>query len=120
MWLAGRALYWADARNNDIGMYHLDTRQQRILLREPSAHYFGLFVMGDYLYVTDWKRRYVLGAGGTGFECVQRSFIDSFSFLFFSFFSLKNPFCLFLFCLFCLFVVFVCLFLSFFSSFYFT
>ena len=92
MWLAGRALYWADARNNDIGMDHLDTRQQRILLREPAAHYFGLVGMGDYLYVTDWKRRYVLDAGGTGFERVQRSFINSvtsfclFFFLFFFYF----------------------------------
>ena len=84
MWLTGRALYWADARNNDIGMYHLDTRQQRILLREPSAHYFGLFVMGDFLYVTDWKRRYGRYCSDAG--CERRQTISStVTRLFFSF-----------------------------------
>ncbi|KAK7090164.1 hypothetical protein V1264_009998 [Littorina saxatilis] len=67
----GQALYWADAHNNEIGMYHLDTGSQRILLMEPAAHYFGLFVMGDFLYVTDWKRRYVARMHKLGGELMR-------------------------------------------------
>ncbi|KAK7474594.1 hypothetical protein BaRGS_00034178 [Batillaria attramentaria] len=55
----GRMLYYADAQNNAIGTYNIDTGVQRIMINEPAAHYFGLFVMGDFLYLTDWRRNYV-------------------------------------------------------------
>jgi hypothetical protein len=32
----------------------------RILKEEKRAHYFGLTLMGGYLYVTDWSKTYVL------------------------------------------------------------
>lgn len=56
---AGRVLYWADAQANSIHMYNIDTQTNRTMVIEPAAHYFGLFVMGDFLYVTDWRRKYV-------------------------------------------------------------
>ncbi|XP_076454147.1 prolow-density lipoprotein receptor-related protein 1-like [Babylonia areolata] len=64
-------LYWADASSNHIGEYQLDSGRQRILLIEPQAHYFGLFLMGDFLYVTDWKRSFVSRMHKRGGQLMQ-------------------------------------------------
>lgn len=67
----GRTLYYADARNNAIGSYHIDTGTHRIMVKEPAAHYFGLFIMGDFLYLTDWKRNFMARMHKLGGQVMQ-------------------------------------------------
>ena len=50
------ALYWADAWTGIIARGDLDGNNVVILLRATdSFHPFGIAVLGDYLYWTDWS-----------------------------------------------------------------
>ncbi|XP_025079316.1 low-density lipoprotein receptor-related protein 4-like isoform X1 [Pomacea canaliculata] len=69
----GRVLYWADAQANSIHMYNIDTQTNRTMVIEPAAHYFGLFVMGDFLYVTDWRRNSLARMHKSGGEIMPYS-----------------------------------------------
>ncbi|KAL8597479.1 hypothetical protein ACOMHN_047706 [Nucella lapillus] len=55
--VAGQALYWTDGYSNNVGVYHLTSGQSAIVLITPAAHFYGLYLMGDSLYLTDWRRR---------------------------------------------------------------
>lgn len=52
-------LFWVDARHDVIGRINIDTGVKKVLLTEPKAHYFGLTLIEDKLYVTDWFRKHV-------------------------------------------------------------
>ncbi|XP_077998826.1 uncharacterized protein LOC144451797 [Glandiceps talaboti] len=51
-------LFWCDAALDSIEYYDLriGTRQRLITLSDPDAHPFGLAVVGDYLYWTQWDK----------------------------------------------------------------
>ncbi|XP_036362725.1 low-density lipoprotein receptor-related protein 4 isoform X3 [Octopus sinensis] len=51
-----KRLYWVDARSNKIASMTTDGKHQYILYNESDAHYFGIALSGDYLYLTDWSR----------------------------------------------------------------
>uniref|UniRef100_A0A0L8HW29 EGF-like domain-containing protein n=1 Tax=Octopus bimaculoides TaxID=37653 RepID=A0A0L8HW29_OCTBM len=51
-----KRLYWVDARSNKIASMTTDGKQQNVLYSESDAHYFGIALSGDYLYLTDWSR----------------------------------------------------------------
>ncbi|XP_076815785.1 low-density lipoprotein receptor-related protein 6-like [Clavelina lepadiformis] len=52
-------LYWADACEDRIEMIYLNGTGRKILLSMKNTHVFGLSLLGDYLYWTDWQRRRV-------------------------------------------------------------
>ncbi|XP_046577867.1 low-density lipoprotein receptor-related protein 4-like [Haliotis rubra] len=54
-----RRLFWVDAQFNTVSMIFLNGTGQRVMLKEDVAHYFGITIMGDYLYLTDWKKTYI-------------------------------------------------------------
>lgn len=50
-------LYWVDAHADRISVMDLGSRKIMTLIEEPEAHYFSVDVIGEYLYVTDWKTK---------------------------------------------------------------
>ncbi|KAL4220501.1 Low-density lipoprotein receptor-related protein 2 [Mactra antiquata] len=52
-------LFWLDARHEVIGRINVETGMKKIFYTEPKAHYFGITLIGDSLYVTDWFRKHV-------------------------------------------------------------
>ncbi|KAK6195981.1 hypothetical protein SNE40_001294 [Patella caerulea] len=56
-----KVLYWADAKYNKIESVSInDQTTRRVILQQTeNAHYFGLAIMGSYLYITDWKKTYI-------------------------------------------------------------
>ena len=55
--LHDQKLYWADARLDKIEVMNLDGNYRRIVLDKNLQHVFGLTVLGDRLYWTDWTSR---------------------------------------------------------------
>ena len=54
---SANTLYWLDAKAEIIGRINLDTGEKKIIYSEPRAHFFGMALLGQYLYVTDWFRK---------------------------------------------------------------
>ena len=54
-----RKIYWADAKVDKIEVMNLDGSNRRVILGERLPHIFGLTVLGDRLYWTDWQKRAV-------------------------------------------------------------
>ena len=52
-----RKIYWADAKLDKIEVINLDGSSRRVVLNYRSSHIFGLTVLGDHLYWTDWQKR---------------------------------------------------------------
>ncbi|XP_077987906.1 low-density lipoprotein receptor-related protein 5-like [Glandiceps talaboti] len=50
-------LYWIDASLEKIEFCDLDGQNRTVLVSLPDSHPFGLTVVGDYVYWTDWQRR---------------------------------------------------------------
>ena len=50
-------LYWMDAKSEVIGRINLDSGVKKVVYSEPRAHFFGMTLMGQYLYITDWFRK---------------------------------------------------------------
>ncbi|XP_066268020.1 low-density lipoprotein receptor-related protein 6-like isoform X1 [Branchiostoma lanceolatum] len=50
-----RKIYWGDAKLQKIEYANLDGTGRRVLLDEGLQHIFGLTLLGDYVYWTDWK-----------------------------------------------------------------
>ncbi|KAK9885701.1 hypothetical protein WA026_012466, partial [Henosepilachna vigintioctopunctata] len=55
--LVSRKIYWCDAKEDKIEFANMDGKDRRILINTEVPHVFGLSLMGDYLYWTDWERR---------------------------------------------------------------
>lgn len=51
-----KRIYWVDARSNKIASMTTEGKNYRLLYNEADAHYFGIALSGDYLYLTDWSR----------------------------------------------------------------
>ena len=47
-------IYWCDAKTERIEMANVDGSERRILLDDTVPHPFGLTLLGDYIYWTDW------------------------------------------------------------------
>ncbi|XP_052784175.1 low-density lipoprotein receptor-related protein 4-like [Mya arenaria] len=52
-------LYWVDAKTEVICRLNLQTMVKKIIYTEARAHFFGLFLLDGYLYVTDWFRKHM-------------------------------------------------------------
>lgn len=52
-------LYWVDAFQDKIEVMDLINYNRTIILQEVKAHYFGIALLGDYLYYTCWIKNYI-------------------------------------------------------------
>lgn len=50
-------IYWCDAKYDKIEVANMDGTNRIVLTGDNVPHSFGLSLMGDYLYWTDWQRR---------------------------------------------------------------
>lgn len=50
-------VYWCDAKTDKIEMIRMDGSGRRVLINENLPHAFGLSLLGDYVYWSDWQRR---------------------------------------------------------------
>ena len=57
-----RKIYWADAKLDKIEVMNLDGSNRRVVLNDRLPHIFGLTVLGDRLYWTDWQKRVIESA----------------------------------------------------------
>lgn len=48
-------LYWCDAREDRIEVSNYNGTNRRVILKDMLPHPFGLTLLGDYLYWTDWQ-----------------------------------------------------------------
>ena len=55
-----RKLYWSDAKLDKIESCDLTGANRAILTSQGVPHIYGLSLLGEYLYWTDWQRR-ILG-----------------------------------------------------------
>lgn len=55
--LKNMKIYWCDAKKDKIEYAKMDGTERRELISDNVPHVFGLTLMGDYLYWTDWQRR---------------------------------------------------------------
>lgn len=52
-------IYWCDAKLDKIEYAKMDGSDRRELTNTDVPHVFGLTLMGDFLYWTDWQRRVI-------------------------------------------------------------
>ncbi|CAG2251300.1 LRP5_6 [Mytilus edulis] len=52
-------LYWVDAFQDKIEVMDLKNSDITVVLQEEKAHYFGIVLLGDYLYFTCWIKNYI-------------------------------------------------------------
>ncbi|XP_052104944.1 low-density lipoprotein receptor-related protein 4-like isoform X2 [Mytilus californianus] len=52
-------LYWVDAFQDKIEVMDLKNSDITVVLQEEKAHYFGIVILGDYLYFTCWIKNYI-------------------------------------------------------------
>ena len=57
-----RKIYWADAKLDKIEVMNLDGSDRRVVVNDRLPHIFGLTVLGDRLYWTDWQKRVIESA----------------------------------------------------------
>ncbi|XP_077999980.1 von Willebrand factor D and EGF domain-containing protein-like [Glandiceps talaboti] len=50
-----KKLYWCDAITDNIEVYNLRTGIRQILVYRPLAYFFGVAIVDDYIYWTDWN-----------------------------------------------------------------
>lgn len=50
-------IYWCDAKSDKIEHAKFDGTDRMVLIDDNIPHTFGLSILGDYLYWTDWQRR---------------------------------------------------------------
>lgn len=50
-------IYWCDAKTDKIEYVNLDGSDRHSLVESNLPHCFGLSLIGDYVYWTDWQRR---------------------------------------------------------------
>ncbi|KAL1489546.1 hypothetical protein ABEB36_013499 [Hypothenemus hampei] len=55
--LKNMKIYWCDAKLDRIEYSNMDGSERIALITDNLPHPFGLSLMGDYLYWTDWQRR---------------------------------------------------------------
>lgn len=55
--IEARKIYWCDAKEDKIEFANMDGTDRRVLINTDVPHVFGLSLLGEYLYWTDWERR---------------------------------------------------------------
>lgn len=55
--LERKKIYWCDAKMDKIEVCNMDGTDRREVITDNLEHLFGLSLLGDYLYWTDWQRR---------------------------------------------------------------
>ncbi|XP_044749919.1 low-density lipoprotein receptor-related protein 6 [Coccinella septempunctata] len=55
--IEAKKIYWCDAKEDKIEFANMDGTERRVLINTDVPHVFGLSLLGDYLYWTDWERR---------------------------------------------------------------
>ncbi|XP_052873130.1 low-density lipoprotein receptor-related protein 6 [Anopheles cruzii] len=55
--VATRKIYWCDAKADKIEVANMDGSGRNTILSDNLPHVFGLSLLGDHLYWTDWQRR---------------------------------------------------------------
>lgn len=55
--LRAEKIYWSDAKADRIEVCGYDGSGRRTVLQEDLPHIFGIALLGDYIYWTDWQRR---------------------------------------------------------------
>lgn len=55
--LENKKIYWCDAKIDKIEFSNMDGTDRRDLINDNIPHPFGLTLMGDYIYWTDWQKR---------------------------------------------------------------
>lgn len=63
-------LYWVDAAEDTVNSIDLVTNDTKMLHKETRAHFFSIDVIGQYLYLSDWMRRYIMRMPKTGGDLV--------------------------------------------------
>ncbi|XP_033760426.1 LOW QUALITY PROTEIN: low-density lipoprotein receptor-related protein 4-like [Pecten maximus] len=74
-----RKIYWVDAKFDKIEVIDMNGENRKTVIEEPNSHYFGITVLGNYLFVTDWKRNYVSRLIKTGEGSMEQIGPSSFS-----------------------------------------
>jgi low density lipoprotein receptor-related protein 5/6 len=54
-----QTLYWCDAKKDRIESINVDGTNRKIIMDQILPHPFGLTILGDYLYWTDWQEHTV-------------------------------------------------------------
>lgn len=52
-----KKIFWCDAKTDKIEVANMDGSERKVLLSDNLPHTFGLSLLGDYIYWTDWQRR---------------------------------------------------------------
>ncbi|XP_058118481.1 low-density lipoprotein receptor-related protein 6 [Anopheles ziemanni] len=55
--VGARKIYWCDAKADTIEVVNMDGSGRNTIISDNLPHVFGLSLLGDYLYWTDWQRR---------------------------------------------------------------
>ncbi|KDR08547.1 Low-density lipoprotein receptor-related protein 6 [Zootermopsis nevadensis] len=66
-------IYWCDAKTDKIEVANMaDGKDRREVISDNLPHLFGLSLLGDYLYWTDWQRRSIdrIKVTGNGREVI--------------------------------------------------
>ncbi|GAB0086083.1 Low-density lipoprotein receptor-related protein [Sergentomyia squamirostris] len=50
-------VFWCDAKTDKIEVVGMNGSNRRVILSEQLPHVFGLSLLGDYIYWSDWQRR---------------------------------------------------------------
>ena len=61
-------MYWCDAKTDRIEVCDYDGGNRRVVLDDVLPHPFGLTLLGDYLYWTDWHEHVVQRADKVRWE----------------------------------------------------
>ena len=54
-----QTIYWCDAKTDRIESINVDGSNRKVIINEILPHPFGLTVLGDYIYWTDWQEHTV-------------------------------------------------------------
>ncbi|XP_055856668.1 low-density lipoprotein receptor-related protein 6 [Episyrphus balteatus] len=55
--IEAKTIYWCDGKTDKIEVASMDGSDRRVVISENLKHLFGLSLLDDYLYWTDWQRR---------------------------------------------------------------
>nr|CAD7443152.1 unnamed protein product [Timema bartmani] len=59
-------IYWCDAKTDKIEVSNMDGSDRREMINDNVPHIFGISLLGDHLYWTDWQRRSIERVDLTG------------------------------------------------------
>ena len=54
-----QTLYWCDAKTDRIESVNVDGSNRKVIMHDILPHPFGLTILGDYIYWTDWQEHTV-------------------------------------------------------------